>query len=135
MRQRRYQLWSVDPLTDDARPLFGSYSLTAAQRIVAVYNRREDCHRILEYRPIDVEVARHHIYPCRVHFTGTGKVVTRHILAADAYDAFRQLAKRFGAAIDRVGVWLFPDEMEANEPPILLFARRGGVWAVRRAAS
>ena len=135
MRQRRYQLWSVDPLTDDARPLFGSFSLAAAQRIVAAYNCREDCHRILEYRPVDVEVPPHHTYACRIHFARSGRVVARHVLAADAYAAFRQLAQRFGASIDRVGVWLFPDEMEANEPPILLLERNGGVWKARRAAS
>ena len=135
MRQRRYRLWSVDPLTDDARPLIGTCSLTAAQRIAAVYNRREDCHRILEYRPVDVEVPKHHVYACRVRFAGSGKTVPRHILAPDAYAAFRQLVGRFGAAIDCVGVWLFPEEMEADEPPILHLDRHGRTWSARRIAS
>ncbi len=135
MRQRRYQPWSLDPLTDDARPLLGTCSRTAAQRILAAYNRRADCDRILVFRPIDVDVASPHVYACRAWFAKSGRTANRDIVAADVGAAFRQMLVRFGSTINRVGIWLFPAERDAGEPPIFEAVHRGRYWSARRAAS
>lgn len=135
MYQRRYQLWSVDPLTDDAWPIPGSYNLAGAQRVLAAYNRMERCNRIVEIRPIDVAIPRFYPYWCRVRFVKNGRVVVRQILADDAYGAVRELVRRFGGAIEQVSVWLFEDEQQAGDPPILQIDRDGTMWKAKRIAS
>jgi len=135
MHQRRYQLWSVDPLTDDAWPILGTYTLTGAKRILASYNRLDGCHRIVEIRPVDVSIPRGHSYWCRVRFVKTGRVLIRQIMADDAYDAARQLVRRFGGAIDLVSVWLLENEMQAGDPPVLQIDRDGKMWKAKRIAS
>lgn len=135
MHQRRYQLWSVDPLTDDAWPILGTYTLAAAQRILAAYDSLDRCHRIVEIRPVDVNIPRHHLYWCRVRFVQSGRSVIRRIAADDAYGAARELVRRFGGSIDLVSVWLFESEMQAGDPPVLLLDREGKMWRTKRIAS
>lgn len=135
MYQRRYQIWSVDPFMDDAWPATGSYNLAAAKRVLAAYNRVERCNRILEIRPVDVDIERHHPYWCQVRFVKNGQGVVRRIVADDAYGAVRQLLRRFGAAIDQVSVWLFEDELQAEDPPVLRIDRDGKMWKAKRIAS
>ena len=135
MHQRRYQLWSVDPLTDDAWPILGTYTLAGAKRILASYNRLDGCHRIVEIRPVDVGIPRDHPFWCQVRFIRSGRVVLRRIIADDAYGAVRKLVRRFGGGIDSVSVWLFENEMQAGDPPLLQIDRDGKVWKAKRIAS
>jgi len=136
MRQIRYQLWSVDPLDpDDERPLLGSYTMQACRRIIAVYNTKDECHRILTARPVECEIPSHHRYSCQVHFVRSGRVFLRRLHAVDVYAAARDCLRRFGSQIDEVAVWLFDEDRAAGAPPALRVDRDGKMWKTRRFAS
>ena len=135
MQQRRYQIWSVDPLTDDAWPISGTFTLAAAHRILARYNSLDRCHRIVEVRPVDVLVPKHHQYWCRVRFVPSGREVVRGIMADDVYGVVREVLRRFGRSIDLVSVWLFESDMQAGDQPILRLDRDGKIWRGKRFAS
>jgi hypothetical protein len=125
---RRYQLWSVDPLSDDARPIFGTRTLEGVKRIIDTYNQRDDCIRIAEARPIDVEVADDHVYECRVHLH-SGRSVVRQVMAADAYAVLRHVSRRNVACVE---IWLFAEEMQSGDVPVIRAERRGRAWIIRR---
>jgi hypothetical protein len=136
MRQIRYQLWSVDPIDpNDERPLFGSYTLEACRRIIAVYNTRDRCHRLLIAKPVECQIPACHCYTCQIHTTKSDKVFVRKIQAADAYAAARDCIRRFQAGIDEVAVWLYDEDREAGALPVLLLHRDGKLWRARRIAS
>ena len=135
MQQRRYQIWSVDPLTDDAWPISGTFTLAAAHRILARYNSLDRCHRIVEIRPVDVLVPKHHQYWCRIRLAPSGRELVRKIMADDVYRVVEEVLRRLGPSIDLMSVWLFESEMQAGDRPILRLVRDGKVLKSKRFAS
>ena len=105
------------------------------ERVRSVLLRQDGCHGIVEIRPVDVNIPRGHPFWCQVRFIRSGRVAVRQIMADDAYGAVRVLFRRFGGGIDSVSVWLFENEMQAGDPPVLRIDRDGKVWKAKRIAS
>ena len=135
MHQQRYQIWSVDPLTEDAWPVTGTYTLAGANRILARYNNLDRCHRIVEIRPVDVQIPKHHYYWCRIRLAPSGRELIRKIMADDVYRVVEEVLSRLGPKIDLMSVWLFEHEMQAGDRPILRLVRDGKVLKGERFAS
>ena len=75
----------------------GTYTMQACRRIIAVYNTRDECHRVLIARPVECEIPAYHAYSCQIHFAKSGRVFIRQIQAVDAYAAARDCLRRFGS--------------------------------------
>lgn len=119
-RVTRYRLWTVDPLnTDDEQPVFGTFSLASAKRIVELYNRRPDCDRVAVIRPVAVEVPVDHAYFAALQFE-SGQHEEVHVVANDAYAAARGiLHSRHQDGIAAVGLWLFQQDRDGGSLPLI----------------
>jgi len=127
MYTTRYRLWTVDPLnTDDEQPVFGTFSLTSAKRIVELYSRRADCDRVAVIRPTRCEVPEDHAWYVRLKFRSDQKRDrVRFLVARDPSDAARQLIARH-TDLAWLAVWLFREDYAVGSPPMLLAHREQG---------
>lgn len=115
----RYKLWTADPLDpDDEQPIFGTFSLASAQRIIDAYNRKSDCHRVMVIRPVEIEVPTDHPFFVQSQFCD-GRREERHVMAADTYAAARWMQSRQQAGIAGIAVWLFEEDLRAGAEPLI----------------